>query len=126
MIIFSILIWINGISLNAEIADTDETRRLGLGGRAGIGEEGMLFIFSSPQKVSFWMRGVTFPIDIGFFNEEGILFQVEEMTPSPPPYRSYRSQGDVQYALEVAPGWFRRHEIEIGAKISLPDGQKEL
>src|ERR1044071_5405536 len=47
-----------------EIADTDQKRSLGLGGRASLAPDaGMLFIMPQRKKPTFWMKGMLIPLD---------------------------------------------------------------
>ena len=74
-----------------EIADTEEKRKRGLGGREGLCETcGMLFIFDSPGRYGFWMKGMRFNIDILWLNDGRVVYKeenvastkTETMTPS--------------------------------------------
>lgn len=63
----------------AELASNSVTRARGLSGRASIGiNEGMLFVFDNPGKHSFWMKGMNFPIDIIWINEDNIIVGIEK------------------------------------------------
>lgn len=56
---------LRGHRIAVEIASTPETRSRGLGGHQPLAaDEGMLFVFSSPEIQTFWMKDMTFPIDI--------------------------------------------------------------
>jgi uncharacterized membrane protein (UPF0127 family) len=39
-------------------------------------DEGMIFYFDPPQKVSFWMKDTKIPLDIVFINEEYEVIKV--------------------------------------------------
>src|SRR3989338_4725278 len=53
-----------------ELADTEEARTLGLGGREEIAPDaGMLFVFSKPDTHGIWMKDMLFPLDILWLNE---------------------------------------------------------
>jgi len=100
-----------------EIADTKETRNQGLMGRTALPEgHGMLFVFDSPEPLSFWMKNTLIPLSIGFFNERGQLINVEEMVPPNPTtpdkdLPTYQSKAPAKYALEMPSQWFHNHHI---------------
>ncbi|MFH2118243.1 MAG: DUF192 domain-containing protein [Candidatus Paceibacterota bacterium] len=50
--------------LTVELVNTPESITQGLSGREGLEVDGMLFVFTQPQIVSFWMKDMRFPIDI--------------------------------------------------------------
>lgn len=81
-------------------------------------DEGMLFVYESGRQVSFWMRNTYIPLDIGFFDEDGVLQEIYPMYPHvEDPVRS--SAANIRYCLEVNQGWFARHGVGIGARIDL-------
>lgn len=66
---------VHGHAFRVELADTDEKRALGLGGRDGLCDGcGMLFRFDAPGRYAFWMRGMRFPLDILWIRDGKIVF----------------------------------------------------
>lgn len=109
----------NGISIKARVADTDEARTQGLKGINNLpDDEGMLFDFHDEQWASFWMKGCLQSLSIAFITKNGIIADIQEMSINVPT-QLYHSPIPVRYALEVNPGFFTRHQIAIGDKISL-------
>lgn len=95
----------------------DETVR-GLMFRKELGaDEGMVFVYDRPQRMSFWMRNTTVPLDIGFFDAEGVLREVYPMYPRDE--RQVVSRGRVQIALEMNQGWYRSAGVKPGDRIDL-------
>ncbi|MDP2838181.1 MAG: DUF192 domain-containing protein [Candidatus Moranbacteria bacterium] len=48
-----------------EVADSNQERAKGLGGRASLCEDcAMLFLFETPGERAFWMKEMRFPLDI--------------------------------------------------------------
>jgi uncharacterized membrane protein (UPF0127 family) len=96
----------------------DETQR-GLMFRKSLGrDEGMLFVFTRPQPMSFWMRNTTVPLDIGYIDGEGVLREIYPLYPldeKPVPSRAR----DLQFALEVNRGWFKERGVKPGDKLDL-------
>ena len=81
-------------------------------------EEGMLFVFPVPQRMSFYMRNTRIPLDIGYFSADGTLQEIYQMYPfvedAVPSARD-----DLQLALEMNQGWYARHGVRPGARIDL-------
>ena len=80
---------------------------------------GMLFVYDSPQSVSFWMKNTLIPLDMLFVAPDGTILHIHEnavpgdLTPIP--------GGDgVQMVLEVNGGLSQRLGIEIGDVMQHP------
>ncbi|MDR3178359.1 MAG: DUF192 domain-containing protein [Campylobacteraceae bacterium] len=96
-------------------ANTPKTMQKGLSNLDDIGT-GMIFTWSKSQQLSFWMKDTRVALSIGFFDENGELFQIEDMQPySLLPHRSVK---EGKNALELKQGDFKKHNITIGAKIT--------
>ena len=110
----SALIRLNGQPINVEIASTEEERAHGLMERQQLPDgSGMLFVYSEPQTLSFWMKNTNIPLSIGFFDEERRLINVENMDPPDGSFlRIYKSNKEAKFALEVPQGWFEKHHIQ--------------
>lgn len=80
-------------------------------------DEGMIFLHEQPQKMSFWMRNVELPLDIGFFDSDGRLQEVYPMYPHDE--RPTQSLGIGRFALEMNLGWYRKHGLKPGDTIDL-------
>lgn len=81
-------------------------------------DEGMLFVYLSPQQMSFWMRNTPTPLDIGFFTTDGTLKEVYQMQPYDETPVQSRSR-ELKFALEMNQGWFVKNEVKPGAKLDL-------
>ena len=72
---------VNDIEYRLEVADTDATRSLGLGERASLCERcGMLFVFPSARRYGFWMKGMQFPIDIAWLQDDVVVHVVRRVS----------------------------------------------
>jgi uncharacterized protein len=58
---------INGQNILLEVARTSEEQSMGLMYRTELAaNRGMLFVFSPPRAVSFWMKNTLIPLDMVF------------------------------------------------------------
>lgn len=112
------------IHLSVEIADTEEKQQQGLMFRTSLKKnEGMLFIFSNERTLSFWMKNTFVDLDIGFFNKQKVLVDIQSMTAMKSVMDknlpSYPSRKPALYALEVPKGWFQKNKITLGSTFIL-------
>ena len=105
-------------SYQADVADTPVLRELGLSFRKGLGpEEGMLFVFEKSGVYPFWMKDMSFPIDILWLDEEGVInFIVREATPASYPH-VFAPNASGRFVLEVPAGRVEKENVQIGDKI---------
>ena len=91
----------------------------GLMGRRDLGtDQGMIFIYEAPTRMSFYMRNTPTPLDIGFFSADGQLREVCQMYPFDERTVNSRST-TIQFALEMNQGWFKANDIKAGAQLDL-------
>jgi uncharacterized protein len=102
-----------------QLAVTSEEMSQGLMHRRDLQSgQGMLFVYTRPQRVSFWMRNTPTALDIGFFTSDGVLREVYPLFPFDE--RSQPSQSvEIQFALEVKQGWFEYKDIKPGDQLDL-------
>ena len=108
-------------SVTVEFAATFEQRQLGLMHRTEMAEDaGMLFIFPNDVRTGFWMRNTNIPLDIAYIGADGRVQEIRAAKPLDEtvltPAAPYR------YVLEVNQGWFQRHNLGVGARVTLPEG----
>ena len=112
-------ITIDTTAIWVEIAQDDMTRTRGLMYRNDMPEDqGMLFIFPYPQKLSFWMKNTYLPLDIAFIDQLGIITDIHQMVPLDTVPR-YTSSVPTIYALEVNQGFFAQHGIAVGDTVKM-------
>lgn len=111
------------VSVRVELAQTEPQRELGLGGHAPLAEtDGMLFIFDRALRYSFWMKGMTFPLDIMWLDHGQVVYVAANL-PAPSPGQSdgqlavYTPSAPAQYVLEVKAGFAERHGITVGTPV---------
>jgi uncharacterized protein len=114
---------IKGVELSAEIPTTQELMGKGLAVKNELKEnESMLFVFDKPEKHSFWMKDMKFPIDIIWLRSNGKIVHIEEnLEPCPLVIicPSYTPNADSQYVLETVAGFTQRHNISVGTNIDI-------
>ncbi len=117
---------IGDIKITATVADSEDERRTGLGGRGNLTEnEGMLFVY--PEKTSgvvFWMKDMRFPIDIIWIADSKIVKidkNVEVQTGvSDDKLKRYYPGTDVNFVLEVNAGFADKNGVKAGSEVQIP------
>lgn len=99
------------LTLQVEVASNDAQRQTGMMFRERLGaEEGMLFIFPTERRNSFWMHNTLIPLDMIFIDSEwkvvGIVERAEPLTDDP---RGVQKMS--QYVLEVNGGFAAQHGL---------------
>ena len=111
-------------AFNVEIADTGDTRALGLMHRPSMPRQnGMLFVFDRPKTAGFWMRNTLIPLDILFATDDGVLTKIHQN--AVPLDETLISGGEnIMYVLEINAGLSALYGITEGTQIrhpSIPD-----
>jgi hypothetical protein len=106
--------------IRVEIADTEEKRSTGLMNRKSLDyDSGMLFVYQSDRKLSFWMKNTLIPLSIAFISSDGTIKEILDMEPLS--LNPVVSRYSVRYALEVNRGYFEEKNIKPGDKVIFPD-----
>ena len=111
--------------ITAEVADTDASRARGLMMREQLGEhDGMWFRYQGerPGTSGFWMYNTWIALDIAYLDAQQQIVKIIQMQPcdSLDPNRCpvYQPMVPYQAALEMNLGYFAKHNISLGARIS--------
>lgn len=81
-------------------------------------DQAMLFIYPQDKQVAFWMKNVSFPIDIIFINRCGTIVKIhenaipEDRTPVP-------SEDVIRAVLEIQGGASKRNQIRPGVSVTV-------
>lgn len=112
---------IAGENISVMLADDETERSQGLSGTPPLDEnEGMLFVFDKNGIYSFWMKDMSYAIDIIWISDsETIVHIAENVTPESYP-ETYSSRALARYVLELPAGWAQRHGVQLGDTVSLP------
>ncbi|MCE1188097.1 MAG: DUF192 domain-containing protein [Ignavibacteria bacterium] len=99
-------------TIEADLADTEEKRTLGLMFREKMDmNHGMLFIFPDMEIRSFWMKNTILPLDIIFINDKKEVVSIQKNA-VPFSERSLPSKGPAQYVVEVNAGFTDQFNIK--------------
>ncbi|MCY3880407.1 MAG: DUF192 domain-containing protein [Rhodobacteraceae bacterium] len=103
-----------------EVVDTPEERRDGLMHRRSLPKRsGMLFLFDSPGRHSFWMKNTHIPLDMLFFDQRGVLVSLHK--DAEPMSTEGIDGGDSTFAvLEINAGMSELYGIDPGTEIRHP------
>ncbi|GIW10185.1 MAG: hypothetical protein KatS3mg061_1242 [Dehalococcoidia bacterium] len=121
---------VGGTVVWARLALTPEQRTQGLSGVERLEpDEGMLFVYPVKGRYPFWMRGMLFPLDMLWIDDDRVV-DLKPDRPVPAPGQSeselpiYSPLADANYVLEVNAGWAAAHGIIVGSPvtITLPTG----
>jgi len=116
---------LGGVDVEIEVAETMAERQNGLMRRTSMPEDhGLLFVYTEPQLLSFWMKNTAIPLSIAFILEDddgqhGTIVNVEDMQPYVE-FPTTVSQKPVRLALEMNQGWYKKHGLKNGDTIALP------
>ena len=103
--------------IQAEIADTSESRQVGLMNRTSMPiNSGMLFIFEEKAGHCFWMFSTKIPLSIAFIADDGKIVNIEEMQAGTT--NNHCPKAPIRYALEMNKRWFSDRVIGPGSVIS--------
>lgn len=105
-----------------EIAKTPFQKALGLMFRKNLPQNsGMLFVFNSEARRSFWMMFVKIPLDLIFLNSQKEIVTIER---NALPYRGLwckiiNPRVKAQYVLEINGGLSAKLDLKIGDRAEL-------
>ncbi|MFA6099560.1 MAG: DUF192 domain-containing protein [Patescibacteria group bacterium] len=114
---------VKGTKFSVQVATTALDREKGLSGQPELkDDQGMLFKFDQPDKQTFWMKGMLFPLDIIFIRDGKIVDMALDM-PTPQPganLPAHTSKETVDRVLEVNAGTAHKLGWEIGTRVISP------
>jgi uncharacterized membrane protein (UPF0127 family) len=103
-----------------EVADTNQLKEKGLSGHAPLAKnQGMLFVFKTPDAYGFWMKDMLFPLDIIWLGEDYRVVHVEHAV-SPDTYpKIFTPTSPALYVLEISAGQADLLGIKIGDSVQI-------
>jgi uncharacterized membrane protein (UPF0127 family) len=108
------------ITLQVKVAATGEQQAAGFqcATPAEIDQHLILFDFGREMNSQFHMNNVPAPLDIAFIKEDGRVFSILRMDPSPT--ARYGPMGSFRFALEARGGFYAGRGIRQGAARLVP------
>ncbi len=105
-------------SFEIEIVEKEEEVMRGLKYRdAMAANQGMLFIFATPDYYDFWMQDTYLPLDMLFISLDKTIFQIHENAQPFSEQRISPTQPN-SYVLELNAGIANKMNIKTGVRIS--------
>lgn len=106
---------VGGKTFNVEVVETSYFLEKGLSGHEQLkSNEGMFFVFEKPDKYGFWMKNMSFPIDIVWFTPDLKINHIEKSV-SPNTYPNvFVPETDSLYVLEISAGQSAELNLKIG------------
>lgn len=120
---------VGNATINTEVADTEEKRTKGLSGRDSLGPgSGMLFTFDKPDKYSFWMKDMKFPLDFIWIKDDQVVDLLKNIQPPVPNQADntlviYQPVVPINKVLEVNGGFVDKNNIKVGDKVLVVNSQ---
>jgi uncharacterized protein len=109
------------VEVQAEIADTQGERELGLMHREFLPDDaGMIFLFDEEVTGGFWMKNTLIPLSIAFADRDGTILRILDMEPcEADPCDIYDPGVSYTSALEVNQGAFESWGVAEGDRLTL-------
>jgi uncharacterized protein len=115
-------LWLGPKEIAAELAITPVQIFTGMMFRKEMGEnDGMLFVFSQPQRVAFYMKNTYIPLSCAYIDTEGVIAEIHDLEPLNENPVSAKTD-NIQFVLEVKRGWFERNGIAAGTVVRTEHG----
>lgn len=116
---------IDGKQISVEVVITKAQQQMGLMYRTKVPEgTGMLFVYSKPQMLSFWMKNTPTKLSIAYIDSQGKILQIEPLLPLDE--TSVPSKDKVLWALEVPHGYFKKAGIKVGSRMTLSEDIRKI
>ena len=108
---------INDKEYNVLIAQTEDEKATGLMNVEEMDDnEGMLFIYDTPQILEFWMKDTEIPLDIIFIDSD---WEVKKIAKGNPFDETIMSCDNVQYVLELN----QNSGVQVGDEVDIEDDE---
>ncbi len=114
---------IGRLDLDMEIADNSYKRAKGLMYRKTMPKDkGMLFVFDSERRYSFWMLNMQFSIDLIWLDRNMRVVDItRDAMPSHSIFssKSYSPRSPAMYVIEACSGFASSSKLKLGNKIRI-------
>lgn len=110
----------NNIKVSVEVAENEVQRQQGLMYREEMAENhGMLFIFPTESRYTFWMKNTYISLDIIFLNQDLEIVTIHENTKTNQTEERYQASENSLYVVEVNAGFTYKNGIEVGDRVHI-------
>ncbi|PIY17559.1 hypothetical protein CO112_00530 [Candidatus Dojkabacteria bacterium CG_4_9_14_3_um_filter_150_Dojkabacteria_WS6_41_13] len=117
------------VVFTSEVAQTDETRALGLMYRTQLDPyAGMYFIFKDDVQGGFWMKNCEIPLDLIFIDSENKIIDIranvppcKQLDPTQTTCPSYVPKAPYRTVLEVNGGTAKANNFSVGLTVTVLD-----
>jgi uncharacterized protein len=114
---------INGQNILLEVARTSEEQSTGLMYRTELAaNRGMLFVFSPPRPVSFWMKNTLIPLDMVFLSNGVVKYIGAKIPPcktSSCPGYGPESKMAIDSVIELRSGRAAELRLKVGDRLKI-------
>jgi uncharacterized protein len=108
---------INGQTFKVEVAEDEKEKQIGLSEKEELSEDrGMVFLFDRPDRYSFWMKNMKFPIDIIYINGDRVTTIIHDARPGQDDI--FQPDEPSDKVLEVKAGQSKKLNIQKGSKVT--------
>ncbi len=109
------------LEVEVEVVQTPATVQRGLMHRQHMApDHGMLFVFASERRRSFWMKNTLIPLDMLFIKSDQVVAGVVRDA-VPLTLDSRGIETPTRYVLELNGGWTAAHGVDAGTKLRFED-----
>ena len=108
--------------VSVEVVSKQDDMERGLMYRKGLDKDkGMLFVFTFDDKHPFWMKNMSFSLDILWISLDGHIVYIGHDIPacSNDPCAVYSPDKPARYVLELNSGYTASHQWKLGDKLDM-------
>lgn len=111
---------LGGSNITLEVAHTEVAKEQGLSGRGAMASDhGMLFVFDSPAKYCFWMKGMRFNLDVIWLDSADRVVTVDyDLSPQTYP-QTFCPNNPAHYVIEVNAGVAAAAHLATGQPLNI-------
>jgi uncharacterized protein len=114
--------WLGSNELSTELALTQDQVMTGMMFRTNMDEmAGMIFVFTRPNRVRFWMKNCPLPLSCAYILPDGSIAEIHDLK-AQDTNEVPADSDQIQFVLEVNQGWFARHHVPAGAFVRTERG----
>lgn len=112
---------VGNVPIRVEVANTDELRGKGLGGRDSLDATGgMLFVFDTSDYHRIWMKDMRIMIDVLWIDESLTVIDITRgLSPDTFP-RTFEPRSLARFVIETNVNYAESFGIAIGDRVTLP------